>query len=80
MPRAANLFDFQTIADVLLTIEYTALDSFDYRQQVIQSFRPSVSAERPYSFRQHFADAWYDLHNPDQTARAHDNTLCHNAR
>jgi hypothetical protein len=31
MPRAANQFDYQTIADVLLTTEYTALNSFHYR-------------------------------------------------
>jgi hypothetical protein len=27
-----------------------------------------VSANRAFSFRHHFADQWYDLHNPDQTA------------
>jgi hypothetical protein len=27
-----------------------------------------VSADRPFSFRHQFADQWYDLHNPDQTA------------
>jgi hypothetical protein len=37
MPKAANQFDYSTIADVLVTIEYTALNSFDYREQVIQS-------------------------------------------
>jgi hypothetical protein len=68
MPRAANPFDYRTIADVLFTIEYTALSSLDYRQQVIQQLDRSVSADRPYSFRQQFADQWYDLHNPDQTA------------
>ncbi|HKX57095.1 MAG TPA: hypothetical protein VJN01_13380, partial [Xanthomonadales bacterium] len=36
MPRAANPFDYRTIADVLFTIEYTALSNLDYRQQVIQ--------------------------------------------
>ena len=35
LPRAANPFDYGTIADVLLTIEYTALASPDYRAQVI---------------------------------------------
>src|SRR5262249_6218791 len=62
-------FDYNTIADVLLTIEYTALNSFDYYQEVIQSqalSRP-FSADRPFSFRRDFADAWYDLHNPDQS-------------
>ena len=69
MPKAANPFDYRTIADVLFTIEYTALSSLDYRQQVIQRLDRTVSADRPYSFRHQFADQWYDLHNPDQTAR-----------
>lgn len=67
MPKAANQFDYRTIADVLITIEYTALNSFDYRQQVIQTLNPNLSADRPFSFRNQFADQWYDLHNPDQT-------------
>ena len=68
MPRAANLFDYRTIADVLITLEYTALYSSDYRQQIIQSLKPTVSADRPFSFRNQFADQWYDLHNPEQTS------------
>ena len=57
------------MADVLVTIEYTALDNFDYRQQVIQSLKRTLSAERPFSFsRGQFADQWYDLHNPEQTS------------
>ena len=68
LPKAANPFDYSTIADVLLTLEYTALNSFDYRQQVIQTLDPELSNDRPFSFRQQFPDQWYDLHNPDQTA------------
>jgi hypothetical protein len=68
MPKAANLFDYDSIADVLITFEYTALNSLDYRQQVIQTLSPSISADRPYSFRNELADQWYDLHNPDQTS------------
>lgn len=67
LPKAANQFDYRTIADVLVTLEYTALNSFDYRQQVTQSLKPTVSAEGPFSFRNQFADQWYDLHNPEQT-------------
>jgi hypothetical protein len=67
MPKAANQLDYRMFADVLITIEYTALNSFDYRQQVIQTLNPSLSADRPYSFRNQFADQWYDLNNPDQT-------------
>ncbi len=66
MPKAANLFDYRTIADVLLTIEYTALSSADYRQQVIERLNPSISADRPFSFRNELADQWYDLHHPEQ--------------
>jgi hypothetical protein len=69
MPKAANLFDYFTIADVLVTIDYMALSSFDYYQQVIQSpalTRPMI-LDRGFSFRQQFADQWYDLNNPEQT-------------
>jgi Tc toxin complex TcA C-terminal TcB-binding domain len=68
LPKAANPFDYSTIADVLLTLEYTALNSFDYREQVIQTLDPELSIDRPFSFRQQFPDQWYDLHNPDQAA------------
>ena len=68
IPKAANPFDYRTIADVLLTIEYTALNDFAYRRQVIQQLDDTISADRPFSFRQEFADPWYDLHNPEQTS------------
>jgi hypothetical protein len=68
MPKAANLFDFETIADVLISIEYTALNSYDYRQQVIENLRSKISADRPFGFKQQFADQWYDLHNPGQSS------------
>ena len=64
LPKAANRFDFRTIADVLITIEYTALESSVYRQQVAQQLDPKVVAERPFSFRRQFADGWYDLNHP----------------
>jgi len=68
MPQAANQFDYATLADVLLAIDYTALDSSDYRAQVLRSLEAGLSAERPFSFRNDLADQWYDLNNPDQTA------------
>jgi hypothetical protein len=69
LPKAANPFDYRTIADVLIIIEYTALHSTLYRQQVIQQFDRSISGDRPFSFRNQFADAWFDLNNPQQTDR-----------
>jgi hypothetical protein len=64
LPKAANPFDYRTIADVLFTVEYTALQSFTYRQQVIQRLGEDVSSERALSLRDQFADQWYALHNP----------------
>ncbi|HST21597.1 MAG TPA: neuraminidase-like domain-containing protein [Blastocatellia bacterium] len=68
LPKASNPFDYSTIADVLITIDYTAMNSYEYRQQVIQQLDTSISIDRAFSFRHQFADAWYDLNNPDQTA------------
>ncbi|MEQ1619803.1 MAG: neuraminidase-like domain-containing protein [Methylococcales bacterium] len=65
MPKPANPLDYDSIADVLFTVEYTALSSYDYRQQVVQNLRRDVSADRAFSFRNDFADAWYQLNNPD---------------
>ena len=67
MPRPANPFNYETIADVLVTIEYTALSSFAYREEVLRlpALRRRVSLERAFSLRQDFPDAWYDLHYPD---------------
>jgi Tc toxin complex TcA C-terminal TcB-binding domain len=67
MPLAANQFDFATLADVQITINYTALADPGYRAQVIQSLNNQVSQERPYSFVNDLPDQWYDLNNPGQT-------------
>jgi hypothetical protein len=77
MPRAANPFDYRTIADVLVTVEYTALNNLDFRQQVIKTLDSNVSAERSYSFRNQFPDQWYALHNVQQPAQpAQPLTIC----
>jgi hypothetical protein len=68
MPKASNRFDFQTMVDVLVAIDYTAIDSFDYRRQVIRELDRSISADQPFSFRHQLADQWYDLHHPERTA------------
>lgn len=65
LPKAANQLDYNTIADILITIEYTALHSYDYQQQVLQTVDRRFSADRAFSFRNEFADQWYDLHNPE---------------
>lgn len=67
MPKAANFFDYRSLADVLMKFDYTALPSWDYSRQVIDSMRQTTSGDRPFSFRNELADQWYDLHNPEQT-------------
>lgn len=67
LPTDTNLFNFDTIADVLLTIEYTALHSYDYQQQVLRKLDPEYSAERAFSFREELPDQYYELNNPDQS-------------
>lgn len=66
MPKPANPIDYNTIADIVLTIDYTALNSFDYREQLTQTLSSRVRGDRAFSFRYQFADAWYDLNNPEQ--------------
>jgi hypothetical protein len=66
LPKAANPFDFSALADVMLTLEYTALDSYEYQRQVVASLNAGAdrSGDRPLSLRRDFPDLWYALHNP----------------
>ena len=66
LPRPANPFDFRSIADLLITFEYTALDNTTLRAKAIEQLPARVAGERVFSLRYEFADAWYNLHNPDQ--------------
>jgi Tc toxin complex TcA C-terminal TcB-binding domain len=68
LPKAANPFDYRTIADVLLTIEYTALNSYDYRHQVLRAQDRSFSGDRAFSVRDQFPDACYEFNNPESVA------------
>ena len=67
MPKPANPFDFNSVADVLISIDYTALNDIEYRQQVIGSLNRDLSAERAFSLRQRLTE-WYDLNNPNPAA------------
>jgi hypothetical protein len=71
MPKASNPFDYGTLLDVLLTIEYTALDSARYRRRIEQDLTGRrLRGDRALSFRHELADQWYDLNNVDSTAAA----------
>lgn len=61
MPRFSNRIDYSNIADVLITLEYTALDSYQYRYQVLQDLDYTLKFNRGFSFKNNFPDQWYDL-------------------
>ena len=77
LPKAANPFDYSTISDVQLTIDYTALSSFDYRVQVIDSLNSARtrSGDRAFALRRDFPDAWYQLFNPPAEASSRSVTI-----
>jgi len=61
MPLFSNYVDYTNIADVLLTVEYTALDSYQYRAQVLQDIDYSTTFNRGFSFKNNFPDQWFEL-------------------
>jgi hypothetical protein len=69
LPRAANPFDFSSIADVLITLEYTALSDVGYRGQVVDRLNGSRTrgADCVFSLVRDRSDDWYTLNNPDPT-------------
>ena len=54
MPKAANPFDYSTVADVQIFIDYTAFYNAQYSQQIVQQLSRSLTADRAYSFKQQF--------------------------
>ncbi|MBK6408920.1 MAG: hypothetical protein IPF78_04315 [Flavobacteriales bacterium] len=68
MQKAANPFDYGSIADVLLTIEYEAMYNYNYEQSVAQQLNNEPpSANLAFSFKNNLPDQWFDLNNPEQT-------------
>ncbi len=68
MPKFSNRMDYSMIADVLIEIDYTALDSFQYRYQVLQDIDNTLGFSRGFSLRNDYFDQWYELGTiPDET-------------
>jgi WD40 repeat protein len=78
MSRGANRFDYDTIADVLFTIRYTALDDGGHRTKVLQTMGQDESGyvktggARILSIRDEFFDQWYQLQNPVPSYKEND--------
>jgi hypothetical protein len=69
LPKAANPFDFRSIADLVLTFEYTALQDEGYRSDVVSRLNANLrrTGDRPFSLRRDFLGEWFELHNPVST-------------
>lgn len=68
MEKAANPFDYGSIADVLITIEYEAMNSFLWRNTVVQRLNNEpATAGLAISMKNNLPDQWFDLHNSEQT-------------
>lgn len=63
LPPAGNPFDYDTLFDVLISIDYTALSSIDLRDRVVKQLPSEMLGDRAFSIRRDFADTWYDLAN-----------------
>lgn len=63
LPPAGNLFDFDTIFDAVMTIEYTALHSADLRTRVVKQQSRKWSGDRAFSVRRDLPDVWYEMAN-----------------
>jgi len=70
MPNGANRFDYNSIADILFTIRYTALDDWGYKNKVLEKYKwdeegyITTSSNRYFSIRNEFPDQWYYFQNP----------------
>lgn len=68
LEKAANQFDFSTIADAIITVRYEALNSFEHRARVINEIGSELGGDLALSFKNNLPDQWYDLNNPDLVA------------
>jgi peptidoglycan hydrolase-like protein with peptidoglycan-binding domain len=67
LPHKTNFFDFASIADIILHINYSALDGGDALRQVAEARLDAalpISGVRLFSLREEFPDAWYRFLNP----------------
>lgn len=68
MDKAANPFDFASIADVLITIEYEALSAPNRRTAMAARLNSEpAEAALAISLKNNLPDQWFDLHNTTQS-------------
>ncbi len=63
LPPAGNPFDFGTLMDVVISLDYTAQFSAELRDRVVKQLPRQFLGERSFSIKRDFPDIWYDLGN-----------------
>jgi hypothetical protein len=63
LPPAGNPFDFDSLVDVVLSIDYTAQFSSEVKDRVVKKLPRTLSGDRTFSVRRDFPDLWYELSN-----------------
>ena len=69
-PASNPGLDYSAVADVLITLDYSALESADYARQVVQQLGTERRQVVALSLRDRFADQWYDLHHAEELEAA----------
>jgi hypothetical protein len=70
LPKGANRFDFGTLADILLTVRYTAQEDKTYREKVLSQMGMTTDRKLraggsiSFPLRTALPDEWFDLHHP----------------
>ncbi|QDG52173.1 hypothetical protein FIV42_15925 [Persicimonas caeni] len=63
LPKAANSWDFNSLMDVLITVDYSAKESVEKYSKTTSQLPREVSEQRSFSLRNEFPDEWYKLIN-----------------
>ena len=67
LPKASNNIDYSTIADVIFTVNYTSLSSYNYKSIVLkdQDKLRLKTGSLAISLKDQLPDQWYDLNHPE---------------
>ncbi len=63
LPRAANPFDFDSLMDVVISLDYTALFSPELRDRVVKTLPRQSMGDRSFSIKRDLPDTWYEIAN-----------------
>ncbi|HET8924381.1 MAG TPA: choice-of-anchor D domain-containing protein [Candidatus Acidoferrum sp.] len=78
LPKDTNAFDFETISDLILNLNYTARDGGDALRLAARSAaasQPPAPVPRLFSLKHEFPSEWYKFANPPSAAASQTLTI-----